>query len=87
MTKSKSVAAALFGVAVMALAGGSAMAQSYRTDTYSGLSSYDRAQQRADDMKELSSDAGLAAHRNLLSPQTYANQGRDRQFIGRYNQN
>lgn len=86
MTKSKSVAAALFGVAVMALAGGSAMAQTYRTDAYAP-SSYDRAQQRANDLKELNSDSGLAAHRDLLGPKSYANSGRDRQYIGRYNQN
>ncbi|MBN9083993.1 MAG: hypothetical protein J0I16_20985 [Rhizobiales bacterium] len=85
MTKSKSVAAALFGVAVMALAGGSAMAQSYRADTSYGPSAYDRAQQRANDLKELNSDSGLAAHRDLVGPQSYATYGRDRQYIGRYN--
>ncbi|MDH7799745.1 MULTISPECIES: hypothetical protein [unclassified Beijerinckia] len=84
MTNSKTLTAALFGVVVAALAGGSAMAQSYRTDTYAS-SSYDRAQQRANDVKELNSDSGLAAHRDLLSPRSFGNQGRDSQYIGQYN--
>lgn len=84
MTKSKTLTAALFGVAVAALAGGSAMAQSYRTDTYVS-SSYDRAQQRANDVKELNSDSGLAAHRDILNQRSVATQGRDSQYIGQYN--
>lgn len=84
MTKSKSIAAALFGVAVVALAGGSAMAQTYRTDAYAS-SSYDQAQQRANDVKELNSDSGLAAHREILNSRSVATYGRDNQYIGQYN--
>jgi len=83
MTKSKTLAAALFGVAVAAVAGTSAMAQTYRTEAYA--SSYDRAQQRANDVKELNSDSGLAAHRDLLNPRSVATYGRDNQYIGQYN--
>lgn len=78
----KSIAAALFGAAVVALAGGSAMAQSNQ----SYFNSNDRAQQYANDVKELNSDAGLAAHPDLVGPRSTANNSNnDRQFIGQYN--
>lgn len=81
----KSVAAALFGAVVVALAGGSAMAQSYRSEGYAP-SAYDRAQQYANDVKELNSDSGLAAHKELVGPRATADRGNnDSQFIGQYN--
>lgn len=77
MTKSKSIVAAALGLALVSSFAGAASAQTYQWSS-------DRAQQRANDLKEATSDSGLAAYRYSQS-QTPNYSQRDQQFIGRYN--
>lgn len=81
MIKSKSFMAAAFGLAVASFFAGSASAQApFNRPTQS----YDQALQRANDVKNQTTDSGLASYRydRETAPNAF---NRDQQYIGRYN--